>query len=303
MYLEEGQPLQSFLTGNVQDAFSVNYATSDNGSALAGIDYAPTSGTLYFPANSLNNAVQTFDVLINNDVIVEPTETYTATLSSITGGLVTIGKATATGSILNDDLSEVSIVATTQASEPSSNGLFTLTLTNPVSVPTIVTYSVSGTATSGTDYSPIGTTVEIPANSTSATITVPVLNDNIVETGGETVIVTLLNTTTDVTIGSPSSATVTIADEDVSVLSIAASDGAEPSWDGLFVISMTNPVSVPTVVTYLVGGSSTATAGVDYVALSGTITIPALSTSGMIPVDVINDNIVETGGETVRSDP
>ena len=69
--------------------------------------------------------------------------------------------------------------------------------------------------------------------------------DNIVETGGETVIVTLLSTNTAVTVGTPAAATVTIADDDASEASITATDGAEPSTNGLFTVVLTNPVSIP----------------------------------------------------------
>ena len=120
-------------------------------------------------------------------------ETVILTMNGSSSGATIGAPATATVLISDDDVSAASITATDGA-EPSTNGLFTVVLTNPVSIPTTVTYSVGGTATSGTDYTPIGTTVLIPANSTSATISVPVLNDNIVETGGETVIVTLLST-------------------------------------------------------------------------------------------------------------
>ncbi len=97
----------------------------------------------------------------------------------------------ATVTISDEDVSEVSIAATTQASEPGTDGLFTLTLTKPISTATQVTFGVSGVATEGTDYSNIGTTVTIPANSTSITLPVSVINDNLVETGGETVIAEL----------------------------------------------------------------------------------------------------------------
>ncbi|MBV5349142.1 hypothetical protein JZU61_05765, partial [bacterium] len=49
------------LTGNVQDVFTVNYASSNNtpiASALAGSDYTTASGTLTFPAGSLTTATQ-----------------------------------------------------------------------------------------------------------------------------------------------------------------------------------------------------------------------------------------------------
>ncbi|MDE5420577.1 hypothetical protein L3049_21530, partial [Labilibaculum sp. DW002] len=160
--------------------------------------------------------------VINDDLVETGGETAIVSLVS-TNTAVTIAAADeATVTISDEDASEVSIAATTQASEPGTDGLFTLTLTNAVSVDTEITFAVSGVATEGTDYSAIGTTVTIPANSTSITLPVSVINDDIVETGGETVIVSLSSTNTAVSVAATDEATVTISDEDASEVSIAA---------------------------------------------------------------------------------
>ena len=166
----------------------------------------------------------------------------------------TIGtQSTATVTIDDEDSSVLSITST-NGTEPFTDGLFTVSLSNPVSTPTIVTYSVgaSSTATAGTDYAALSGTVTIPALGTSATVLVDVTDDNIVETGGETVIATLIGSSSAAIIGSNSIATVTIGDDDFSVISIAATNGAEPSTDGLFTLSLTNPVSIGTVVSYTI---------------------------------------------------
>ena len=76
-----------------------------------------------------------------------------------------------------------------------------------------VNFTVAGSATSGSDYVSLGTSVTIPIGSTSATKTVSVLDDAVVE-GDETVILTLVEGTTYL-VGSPSEATVTIKDDDL----------------------------------------------------------------------------------------
>ncbi|WP_218058918.1 Calx-beta domain-containing protein, partial [Flavobacterium crassostreae] len=178
---------------------------------------------------------------------------------------------------------------TTDGVEPATDGLFTVSLNNPVSTPTTVTYTVSGTATAGTDYVTLTGTVVIPANTTSVTIPVVVMGDTIVE-GIETVAVLVTNTSNaSVSVNpSASSATVTISDDPLfsgsKVGIFKTKDAAEPSTNGLFTVSLNNPVSTPTTVTYTVSG--TATAGKDYVTLTGTITIPANTTTIGIPVNV-----------------
>jgi subtilisin family serine protease len=76
---------------------SVNYVTS-NGTAIAGEDYFATKGTAVFKAGEISKTV---DVRVVGDVRVESDETLTMTLSKPVG--LTLGKATATGTIVNDD--------------------------------------------------------------------------------------------------------------------------------------------------------------------------------------------------------
>jgi hypothetical protein len=77
-------------------------------------------------------------------------------------------------------------------------------------LPLTVYYNIGGTAINGADYATIPSSVTIPAGSTNATITVTPLYDTLAE-GDETVILGLASNLL-YTIGSPSNATVTIAD-------------------------------------------------------------------------------------------
>src|SRR6185369_9693453 len=127
------------------------------------------------------------------------------------------------------DTALVSIVASdSAAAEPSDNGQFTISLTNPSSTPTTVNFTVIGTA-SGTDYASLGTSVVVPANATSVTLDVTLLADVLVE-GDETVIVTLTSVSGDPQISldpvaANRTAAVTISDtEDTALVSIVASD-------------------------------------------------------------------------------
>ena len=77
---------------------TVSYATSD-GSATAGSDYQAASGKITFAAGKTAAAVS---VSVSGDTTVEPDETFTVTLSAPVNA--TLGKATATGTIQNDDV-------------------------------------------------------------------------------------------------------------------------------------------------------------------------------------------------------
>ena len=289
------------LLGHVQDGFTVNYATSDI-TALAGLDYTATSNTATFASGSISGTTQTFTVGILDDTTVEPTETYTITLSGITGGLVGISDDTGLGSITDNDVTLVVVTANdASASEPSNNGQFTVSIGVVSSTDTDISYTISGTATATGDYIALTGTVTIPAGSTSQTIDVLVVNDAILE-ASETVTITLSSITSGdagITIdNSNDTATVTIADEDVAILSITANDAtaSEPGNNGQFTVSLSNISNVDTDISYTITGTATATT--DYTALTGTVTIPAGSTSQTIDVLVVNDNVLEAS-ETV----
>ncbi len=74
-------------------------ATTSNGTAIAGSDYNGGALTVTFAPGETSKAV---NVGVRSDTAVEPDETFFAILSSPTGGAV-IGRAQATGTIINDD--------------------------------------------------------------------------------------------------------------------------------------------------------------------------------------------------------
>ena len=112
----------------------------------------------------------------------------------------------------------VSITASTpDAGMPSTNGVFNISRGSSASCALPVGFSVSGTAVSGTNYTPIGTSATIAAGQSSTTVAVVPLID---VASLKTVIATLSASST-YTIGSPSSATVNL--DPMPVLNISAS--------------------------------------------------------------------------------
>jgi Autotransporter beta-domain/Calx-beta domain len=288
------------LTGVTQTAFTVAYATSD-GTALAGLDYTTRTGTLSFAANTASPQTRTFTVPVTNDVIVEATETATVTLSGLSntfGGALTITGPTGTLTITDNDTAAVTIANTTNGNEAGLvSGVMTVSQSRQSSTPTTVSYTVSGTATSGSDYTPLSGSVVIPANALTASITIPILQDSLVE-GAEAVVVSLVAATSNVAITASGSATNTIADDDSSAVTIAnTTDGNEAGLvAGVMTLSLSNPSATPTTVSYSVGGL--ASAATDYSALSGSVVILANALTATITIPVLQDSLVE-GSETV----
>src|SRR5262249_40773870 len=87
-------------TGGSTGSVSVNYATSD-GPATAGNDYVATSGTLTFADGEMS---KTFTIPILDDMLVENNETFNLTLSNPTGGAALGSPATASVTIIDNDV-------------------------------------------------------------------------------------------------------------------------------------------------------------------------------------------------------
>ena len=211
------------------------------------------------------------------------------------------GTVSDTVTIADNDTAVVTIAANdATAAEPADDGQFTVTLSNPSDTDTVISYTVSGDATPGSDYTALSGTVTILANATTAVIDVTVLDENLLE-DNETVTVTLTAITSgdaDISLGATVSDTVTITDDDTALVTIAATDAsaAEPGDDGQFTVTLSNPSDTDTVISYTVSGD--ATPGSDYTTLSGTVTILANATTAMIDVSVLDDSLLEDN-ETV----
>ncbi|MCT7974352.1 Calx-beta domain-containing protein, partial [Laspinema olomoucense] len=162
-----------------------------------------------------------------------------------------------------------------------------------------VYYSVSGSATNGSDYSYLSGFVTIPAGSSFAYIPVDITNDSSYE-GTEQVQLTL-NSNSNYTVGSNTTRAVTIYDNDVakSTVSINSYDNnaSEDGNSGYVQVTRSGGNNSQSErVYYSISGSSSN--GNDYSYLNSYIDIPAGSTTAYIPINPINDSIYE-GTETV----
>src|SRR5262249_51638205 len=154
---------------------------------------------------------------------------------------------------------------------------FLVTRTGSTANALTVNYTLSGTATPAADYLALSGTVTIAAGATSALLPVVPAIDTLVE-GDETVLVTL-STSSAYVVDSANTATVTIADSVLPIVSVQATgpDAAEgpnaaSAAAGEFTITRTGSTAAPLTVLYTSTG--TATAGSDYTALTGSVTIP-----------------------------
>ncbi len=265
------------LSPSSAQSVSVNYATA-NGTAAAGSDYMAAAGTLNFAPGE---TTKTFDVTVNGDTAIEPTETFTVQLTSPLNAV--IGDSTGLGTITNDDV----------IAPPSISAHASATWGLPVAV------TVSNGPGNPRDWIALrsngvnrdwwylnGTKVAPAAGVTSANLSLPLpagpgtYEVRLLENDGPNV----LATSGTVTATAPPSLTI----NDISV-----TEGNSGTTPATFTVSLT-PASNQTVTVNYATGNLSATAGVDYVAASGTVTFPPGSTSQSIAIAVNGDTAPES---------
>jgi len=215
------------ISGDIITASGTVTLTVTNGTATSD-DWSQSTAVVTVPAGNYTTPslinIPALALSILGDNLVENDETITLNLNTF--ALVDAGTIiNNTYTIVNDDNATMSVTATTPTVTeggpgPAGTGTFTFALTNPCYNERTVTYSVAGTAGSGTDYSALSGTVVIPANTLSVTATLTPVADLLVE-GDETVSVTITNIagTPAVTINA-SPAVMTIDDDDVPAISV-----------------------------------------------------------------------------------
>jgi hypothetical protein len=214
---DAGQTLCSFavaLSAATSQTVSVAYATSD-GTAAGGQDYLPASGVLSFPPGVTSRTVA---VPVVGDVVDEPTETFSLTLSAPVNG--TIADGLGVGTIVDNDPPPTLVAgdcAVAEGDAGSAPCAMTVSLSAPSSFTASVSYATAdGTATIGIDYTPAAGTLTFAPGTTSQIVPVQVVGDVVVESDESFV----LNLTAPVnaTIGD-GQGTGTIADDDAASLS------------------------------------------------------------------------------------
>ena len=213
---QEGASVDFVVTLSTASSKSVavGYATADD-TAVSPDDYAAASSSLTFAPGE---TTKTVTVATRNDILHEPTETFTLGLTNPTNAETQSGAGTATGTITDDDPAPTAVtLSLNPAAVGESAAATAVTVTaslNNSPLPTATTVTVTrtaGTATPGTDYPPVSAfTVTIPAEQTSGTATLSFdpTGDGLYE-GDETVILT--GSATGLTSGT---ATLTITDDD-----------------------------------------------------------------------------------------
>jgi Ca2+-binding RTX toxin-like protein len=263
---------------------TVDYATAD-GSASAGLDYTATSGSLSFTAGETEKFVT---VSLLGDAAAEADETLSLTLSNASGAPV--ARSSGAGTITDDDglsVRDVSVVEGTS----SSIGFATvaISLAGPAEQDITVDYATEdGTAIGSIDYAPSSGTVTIAMGQSSATVSIPIIRDNAVESG-ESFGIRLSN------------ASGAAIRDDLGIVTLIDDDGfsisdvfvAENGGSVTFTVTLASAMAATATIDYATS-DGTATAGTDYTATSGTLTFNTGITSRTFTVPILNDTATES---------
>ncbi len=306
--VDEGSPASFTVTlSNLSKFDTVVTLNTSNGSATAGSDYSGGPITVTIPAGQKSAS---FNVATLNDDTFEGDETFSVAIGNASSGGIPVNFVPdAVIETINDNADKPTVSIEAGSAAEGSPVVFTVSLSNPATVATSVIVNIASlagnTATAGSDYTGGNVTVTIPAGQTSATFNVATINDDIFE-GNETFSGTITSASagtvalTVPTQGASATATITDAADTptVTLSKLHNSQGREGS-DVSFVVNVDKASSRDTVVvvTVFTASGNAATAGVDYVASTYTVTILAGSKAAAVVVPTLIDTLVE-GDET-----
>ncbi len=291
--------------GAVTGGYTVNYSTADNSATTATNDYTSTSSPPSLNFVGTIGETQTITVPILEDVAIEGNETYFVNLSSVSSSLVSMIDNQGLGTIIDNDAG-ISINDIT-VNENVGNATFTVTLTGTVSGGFTVDYdTANNTATIPSDYTGTGSpspSLTFAGNDgETQTITIPIINDNFVETASENFFINLSNVSSGLVTITDSQGIGTINDNDTASIAINDISVNETAGTATFTVTHSGggDISGGFTVEYATANSS-ATSPSDYMGTGSPN--PTLSFSGTngetqtIVIPIIDDTDIE-GTET-----
>ena len=271
-----------------------------------------------FPANAKTGSVTltagaagpALNISTANNSAEERNEAFKITLtgaSTFNPDQTVAVEGSAVGSIASDNQPEVSISDESKTEDATGNLTFTVTLGAAVDYQVRVAYRTEDiTATAGEDYTSASGTLKFAPGETTKTIAVTTAADDNYAEPDETFQVVLADplgaSLALDSNGEPDAGSGTISNDDgaAPVVSLSASattvaEGGQLTYSVSVPSSPSTPRQAIEVSYELVPANSSLTAGDDYTAPTGTVTIPASATSQTITIQTLNDDLPEAG--------
>ncbi len=290
----------------------VSYASVAGGTATAGTDYTAVMGSLSFGSGEVS---KTFDVPITEDNVFEGDETVNLTLSNTTG-TANLGSPNAAVLTITDNDTQPT-VQFSSATYSIGEGLTRSSLAGDPTV--IITVNRSGalgnqltvdyasvaggtatggaSCTAGIDYITPSGTLTFVAGDTVETFVIPTCPDSTFE-GDETVNLGLSNVTGGGTLGMPSTAVLTITDNDLPVITLDSSSYIQDESQTMVVtVERSGTGSGTSSVLFTTGGGNatggTCMGAADYESQNTTVTFTGTQTSQTVNIPISADMLNE----------
>jgi hypothetical protein len=292
-----------FRLGGTAGSVSVHYSTG-GGTAIAGTNYQPISGTVSFADGQASNAIV---LPILDNPVIQNDLTLSLIFSNPTGAeLATNGTAITNGTAvipitIYEALSGVSLASGNIVTNyDAGNAVITLVRAGNLSNSFSVNYATSnGTAIAGRDYTGTSGTASFSPGQSNVAINVAIAPT--VRRGSNETIDFYLSNPTNAILLEPSNAVLTVVNTNAplpGVFSFSnATVGASAALGGVVVGVVRSQGSDGTVTVHYATANGTAIAGKDYTATSGNLTFADLqqgTESIYIPINLENSSGVKT---------
>lgn len=293
---DSGSTIMSFpvhLSNPIDQPVTIEYSTAD-GTATAGTDYIAANGTLIFNPGEIEKSIT---VVVSGDTADELDETIQLNLSNAINATLTDNQAV--GTIKNDErVVSIGDVTVAEVNSGTISASFPVTLSAPSSHAVTVTYTTApGTATANSDYVPITGSITFQPGETTRTAVVSVKGDTRYEQN-ETFFVNI--TSSSAFVQDAQGIGTILNDDPLPVMSIGDAsvlEGNSGTKNLVFPVSLSGPSDFPVTVNFS-SAVGTATSGVDYTPVTGTLTFAPGVTNYNIAVPIVGDTSLEPS-ETV----
>jgi len=272
---------------------SVNFNVAD-GSAVAGRDYVPVSGTLAFPPGTTNLTIR---VPVIGNRLSDGTRMFAVHLSDPVNSGIAQGVGVGTIVDNRDPLPAILIgdVTITEGDSGTPNVSFDVRLSTRSGQTVTVQYATAnGTALGNVDYIPVAGVVSFAPGMINQTITIPVVGDTLHESN-KTFFVNLTNAVNATIADRQGRAT--ILDDDfpplITLNDVSIGEGHTGTANATFTVSLSARSGLPISVNYATANGS-AVAAKDFRAATGVLKFAPGVTNLAITVAVLGDRLHES---------
>ena len=284
-------PIDVIRLGTTNGTCSVDFVTTTDGSAVPGVDFYPTNTTITFNPGDTDKQIQV--PIINNSLPEGYRTVIFALNNAVNTALVSPSNATLTIIDTVYAPGQLSFSTTNYtANESDGNAYLTVVRTNGTSGTVTVAYNtVAGTALPGLNYVTTSGTLSFNNGDASKTFAVPLVNNNIAQ-GPVSLSVVLSNPSVGAMLIAPTNATLTLLHTNIGVAFVNATNYVRET-NGLvpILVQRFGGASSSVQVNYATA-NGTAVAGVNYTAVSNTLTFASGETLSTILVPLIDDTNV-----------